>query len=188
MSQRHQWPGSCVCVWLESAATKGTCFASSRLQSKSQYLREWHPGEPSPKKTERKNWFGKYFFSAFRCPSPLNNVLELPWIFVFSYSWWLRWQRICRQCKKPGFDPWVGKTPWRKAWQLIPVFLPGESHGQRSLVGYSPWGCKELDTTEWLTLSLHFIPLVGIIPKALWNCISSLYHSIIKFLGLDMKI
>ena len=42
-------------------------------------------------------------------------------------------------------DPWVGKIPWRKEW---PVFLPGESHGQRSLVGYSPWGHKELDKTE----------------------------------------
>ena len=37
---------------------------------------------------------------------------------------------------------WVGKIPWRRAWQPTPVFLPGESHGQRSLVGYNPWGCK----------------------------------------------
>ena len=43
---------------------------------------------------------------------------------------------------------WVGKTPWRRAWQRTPVFLPGESHEQRSLVGYSPWGCTESDTTE----------------------------------------
>ena len=47
-----------------------------------------------------------------------------------------------------GFDPWVGKIPWRRAWQPTPVFLPGESHGQRSLVGYSPWSCKELNMTE----------------------------------------
>ena len=45
-------------------------------------------------------------------------------------------------------DPWVGKIPWRRAWQPTLVFLPGESHGQRSLVGYSPWGCKESDMTE----------------------------------------
>ena len=44
--------------------------------------------------------------------------------------------------------PWVGKIPWRREWQPTPVFLPGESHGQRRLVGYSPWGCKESDTTE----------------------------------------
>ena len=40
---------------------------------------------------------------------------------------------------KCGFDLWVGKIPWRRAWQPTPVFLPGEPHGQRSLVGYSPW-------------------------------------------------
>ena len=49
-----------------------------------------------------------------------------------------------------GFNPWVGKIPWRRKWEPTPVFLPGEFHGQRSLVGYSPWGCKESDTTERL--------------------------------------
>ena len=51
-------------------------------------------------------------------------------------------------------DPWVGKIPWRREWLPTPVFLPGEVHGQRSLVGYSPWGHKELAVTEQLTLSL----------------------------------
>ena len=46
----------------------------------------------------------------------------------------------CRRCRRPGLDPWVGKIPWRRKWQPTPVFLPGESHGQRNLVGYSPWG------------------------------------------------
>ena len=41
----------------------------------------------------------------------------------------------CRRCKRCRFDPWVRKTPWRRAWQPTPVLLPGESHGQRSLVG-----------------------------------------------------
>ena len=54
----------------------------------------------------------------------------------------------CLQCGRPGFDPWVGKIPWRRKWQSTPVLLPGKSHGQRSLVGYNPWGHKELDTTE----------------------------------------
>ena len=53
-----------------------------------------------------------------------------------------------------GFDPWVGKVPWSREWLPTPVFLPGEFHGQRSLTGYSPWGCKDLDTTEQPTL-LH---------------------------------
>ena len=47
-----------------------------------------------------------------------------------------------------GFNLWVGKIPWRRKWQPMPVFLPGESHGQRSLAGYSPWDGKELDTTK----------------------------------------
>ena len=48
--------------------------------------------------------------------------------------------------QEPEFNPWVRKIPWRKEWQPTPVFLPGESHGQRSLVGYSPWGRKETNT------------------------------------------
>ena len=44
----------------------------------------------------------------------------------------------CRRCKRCSFDPWVGKIPWRRAWQPTLVYLPGESHRQRSLVGYSP--------------------------------------------------
>ena len=54
--------------------------------------------------------------------------------------------------RRPGLNRWVGKIPWRRKWQPTPVSLPGESHGQRSLVGYSPWGRKESDTTE----RLHF--------------------------------
>ena len=45
-----------------------------------------------------------------------------------------------------------GKAPWKRKWQPTPVFLPGKSHGPRSLVGYLPWGRKELDTTEQLHL------------------------------------
>ena len=51
-----------------------------------------------------------------------------------------------------GLIPWLGRSPWRREWQLTTVFLPRDFHGQRSLVGYSPWGDKELDMTEQLTL------------------------------------
>ena len=54
------------------------------------------------------------------------------------------------QCRRPGFDCWVGKIPWRRERLPIPVFWPGELHGP-----YSPWGHKELGTTEWLSLSLY---------------------------------
>ena len=49
------------------------------------------------------------------------------------------------QCRRYRFNSWVGKIPWRRKWQPTSVFLPGKSHSQRSLVGYSPWGLKELD-------------------------------------------
>ena len=53
--------------------------------------------------------------------------------------------------KRCGFEPWVGKIPWRKKWQPTPVLLPGEFPGQRSLEGYRPWGSTESDTTERLS-------------------------------------
>ena len=59
-------------------------------------------------------------------------------------------KEICWQCRRPGFDPWVGKSPWRREWLPTPIFWPGEVHGQRSLATYSPWGGKESDTTEQL--------------------------------------
>ena len=65
---------------------------------------------------------------------------------------WETWVRSLGST--PGFDPWVGKIPWRRKWQPTPVLLPGESHGRRSLVGYSPQGRKEPDTTE--QLYFHF--------------------------------
>ena len=57
---------------------------------------------------------------------------------------------LMHESKRHGFGSWVGKIPWRRAWQPTPVFLPRESHGQRSLVGYSPWGHKESEMTKQL--------------------------------------
>ena len=54
----------------------------------------------------------------------------------------------CRRHKRHDFDPLVGKIPWRRAWQPTPVFLPGESHGQRNLAGYCPKGHKDSDKIE----------------------------------------
>ena len=68
---------------------------------------------------------------------------------------WLRGESVCLQGGRPGFNPWVGKIPWRRKWQPTPVFLPEESQGRRSLVGYSPWGHKESDTTERLYFHFH---------------------------------
>ena len=79
----------------------------------------------------------------------LNLTQSIP----LELCWWLRWYRTCLPCRRPRFNPWVGKIPWRSEWQPTPVFLPGESHGQRSLAGYSPWGRKKLDMTGQQTPS-----------------------------------
>ena len=52
-------------------------------------------------------------------------------------------KKICLQCRRPGFDPWFRKIPWRREWPPTPVLLPGEFHGQRSLKGCSPRGHRE---------------------------------------------
>ena len=65
----------------------------------------------------------------------------------------------CWRHKRCRFHPWVGKIPWRRAWQLTPVSLPGESHGQRSLADYRPSGLKEPDRTKatWHLVDTHEI-------------------------------
>ena len=77
-------------------------------------------------------------------------------IIAFAYKYVFGWaSQMAQVVKNPptnadvrGFNPWVGEIPWRRKWELTLVFLPGESHGQRSLVGYGPYGCKESDRTE----------------------------------------
>ena len=72
-------------------------------------------------------------------------------------------ESVCLQWGRPVFDPWVRKIPWRRKWQSTPVLLPGKSHGQRSLVGYSPWGRKESDTTEQLHFHFHNVGDLGLL-------------------------
>ena len=82
---------------------------------------------------------------------------------VRGILWWLSSKEFAcsaRGAGDAGPVPWVGKIPWRRKWQPTPVFLPGESHGQRSLEGYGPWGRKELNTTK-ATEHVHTgLPLV----------------------------
>ena len=61
---------------------------------------------------------------------------------VFNSPRWLLGKESACQCRRPRFNPWFKKIPWRRKWEPTPVFLPGKSHGQMSLVGYSPWGRK----------------------------------------------
>ena len=89
------------------------------------------------------------------------SILSLCWSFYY-YIMSLFWgfpdgsdskESACNE--GPGFDPWVGKTPWNGPWQPTPVFSSGES--KDSLEDYSPWGRNTLDTTEWLSTHCPFL-------------------------------
>ena len=92
------------------------------------------------------------------------------------------WSRICLQCRRHRFDPWVRRIPWRRKWQPTPVFLPRKSQGQSSLVGLNPWGFEESDPTEqthtyththtvYLSIYIH-IYIYTHIPICVCMCIS----------------
>ena len=100
------------------------------------------------------NPFGREFsgFLKGRHRLPYDPAVTLPVIYPNDFPGGLS---VCLQCGRPGFNPWVGKISWRRKWQPTSVFLPGKSHGRRSLVGYSPWGRKESDMTE--RLRFHFL-------------------------------
>ena len=91
--------------------------------------------------------------------------------------WWLRGKESacqCRRCKRLGFDSKVRKSHWKRKRQPTPVFFPGESHEQRSLVGYSPGGCTELAATEatastlWLGEFLKDCAFAGLGGEVTW--------------------
>ena len=90
--------------------------------------------------------------------TPPQGAGDLVRLFqTMRIHWWLRRERIWLQCKRSGFDPLVRKIPWRREWLPAPVFLPGEFHGQRSLVGYSPWVAK----SKTYLRDYHFQPNAG---------------------------
>ena len=81
------------------------------------------------------------------CKKKKKQLEIFVWVyFCFRLPWWTSGSVVKNLPTNYNciFDSWVGKIPWRKKWQHIPVFLPGKSHGQRSLVGYSPWGHKRI--------------------------------------------
>ena len=107
----------------------------------------------------------------------VNTSWQQNWVVFNTYfHWWLRWWRICLQYKRPGFDPWVRKISWRREWQPTLVFLPGEFHGQRGLVGYSPWGCTELYTTDVTTNTFTCVCVCVFLPPGGEWKISSLFQ------------
>ena len=113
------------------------------------------PSRNSPSHTLTMCLFFFFFWASIRrtwAPQCVFLLLSKPWLICFTgIALYLCFYRC-------GFNPWVRKIPWRREWQSTSVFLPGEFHGQRSLVGYSPWGHKESDMTERLHfLFFHFV-------------------------------
>ena len=96
-------------------------------------------------------WEKQIYFAGGPHSSSKTNWSGQPFYLGRIPVEWLRCWRICLQCRRPGFDPWVGKIPWRSRWLPTPVFMPGEFHGQRSLAGYHPESHKESYPTERLT-------------------------------------
>ena len=95
------------------------------------------------------------------------------YMFIYIYMcMYLYGPPQCLSGKEPTcwceFDPWVMNIPWVRKWQPTPEFLPGKAHGQRSLVGYSPWGCKESDTTEQLStcICIHHYTQGTVLPMS----------------------
>ena len=92
------------------------------------------------------NDFEGYMFIMFRGSKPFSTLfISNDYKIKHGLPRWLSGKESACQCRRLGFDPWVREIPWRKKWQPTLVFLSGEFHGQRSLVGYNPWGHKESD-------------------------------------------
>ena len=112
-------------------------------------------------------------------------IIYIKFSLIFRWGLLCLWASLVAQMvknspiksRRPGFDHWVRKIPWRRDWLPIPVFLPGEFHGQRSLAG------KESDMTEWLTLGyLHYCIYVY---KGFWPVIFSVFVASLS--GLNIR-
>ena len=95
-----------------------------------------HFDDLKPENISRSNWANLHNLAMFNTASLVAQTLK--------------------QWRRPRFDPWIGKLPSRRKWLPTPVLLPGEFHGQRSLVVYSSWGHKESGMTVWLTQITSF--------------------------------
>ena len=133
-------------------------------------------GSSQPRDRTRISCIGRWIFTT----EPLSREAQKYISFYFESFFPDRSvgkESSCNARDTNEFNPWIKKIPWRREWQPTPVFLPGKPHGQRSLVGYSPWGCKESDLatkqkqqnmTLWLNSN----------KKAVWILlISYIWHS-----------
>ena len=100
---------------------------------------------------QEKRWLSRLFLQLHQteeeperkeqCGAIAGGCVLVP-LLEAGLSWWLSGKEPSGQCRRHGFHLWVGTIPWWRKWQPTPVFLPGKSHGQKSLVSYSPWVAK----------------------------------------------
>ena len=93
-----------------------------------------------------------------------KQLSDVQWclpMLLNGLPWWFTWLSVCLQCGRLGFNPWVRKISWSRKWQPTPIFLPGKKnkkkHGQRSLIGYSPWGPKSHTSLNNFTFTFMFL-------------------------------
>ena len=98
-------------------------------------------------------------------------------VYPGGLPWWLCGKESACQCRRCGFDPWVGNIPWRRKWQPTPGLLPGESHGQRNLVGTVHGVAKSLTRLKRLSMHTHIRP-----GKHNHNLCHKYIHYFLKFL------
>ena len=156
-----QWPPS------NSSFPDFLCHRGCELQQSTTPYRPWISAFPllllpTSSLNPAHDWpQGSNLFPTTWTPC-LCNQLRLPCAWTSGHPRWVSGKEPacqCRRCKRRGFDPWVGKISWRRAWWPTPVFWPGESHGQRSLAGYSPRGGKDL---QWCLIP-HIKKVIGFI-------------------------
>ena len=181
----------CVCFVTQSCPTFGTLWTCSPLGSSVhrilqarilQVILEWAAIPFSRGSSWPRNWTcisciaGRFF--------TIWATREDPIFFLRGgmLLWWLRWWGIFLLCRRPEFDPWVEKIPWRREWLPTLIFLPGKLRGQRNLVGYSVGGPKELDTTEKLTLSHFNMFIIYLYFLVIYLLVSLNHFSIMVFL------
>ena len=105
-------------------------------------------------------------FTSFGIISPLTYFRASPW---FSSK-----ESAC-QCRRHGFEPWIGKIPWRRKWQPTAVFLPGKSHEQRILAGFSSWDQKRISHDIGLNNNIFYF----ILKNKFWKILNYNYSNII---------
>ena len=149
--------------WVYSSTRKGRILLIPHWKNP---INWWERNLGFSKRTEQPNLLSTKLQSCLwtsrdTARSPAGQLMFQSYSVLQKYLGLPRWLSgeesacQCRRHRRCRFYPWVRKIPWRRAWQPTPVFLPGKSHRQRSLSGYSPWGCKESDTTEHACTHTH---------------------------------